>query len=168
MHWFAPATHAETERLARLPIYIIARDDERAYGFPYVAGEGLKVAFYRSFVPTDPDAVPREVADSEVEPVRRFVEGLIPGVSANYLRSKVCLYTLTPDEHFVIGRHPEYERVVVAGGFSGHGFKFCSVVGEIVADLAIDGATRHQIGVFSPQRFEEIGARQASKETPVP
>lgn len=159
MHWFAPATLAETQRLTSLPIFIVAREEGRVYGFPYVQGEGLKLAIYRSFAPTDPDNVDREVGAQEVEPVRAFVEGLIPGSSATYLRSKVCLYTLTPDEHFIIGLHPAHQNVVIAGAFSGHGFKFCSVVGEIVADLALDGKTRHPIGFLSPERFAGVASK---------
>jgi sarcosine oxidase len=66
------------------------------------------------------------------------------------------MYTLTPDEHFVIGRHPAHERVVVACGFSGHGFKFVPVVGEILADLAVDGATAHPLSLFDPLRFRSL------------
>jgi sarcosine oxidase len=66
------------------------------------------------------------------------------------------MYTNTPDEHFVIGRHPGHDNVVVACGFSGHGFKFVSVVGEILADLSVDGRTRHPIGLFAPNRFAEV------------
>lgn len=164
MHWFTPATRAEEPALEALPIYIVARDEGRVYGFPFVGGEGVKVAFYRSFVPTQPDTVDRNVAPEEVAPVRVFLEGLIPGAAAQYRHSKVCLYTLTPDEHFVIGMHPQYDNVVLAGGFSGHGFKFCSVVGEIVAQLALDGGTPHAIGLFSPARFART---QASNQTPV-
>ena len=153
MHWFSPRSRAEEPALETLPIYIVDRDDGRAYGFPFVAGEGLKVAFYRSFEETDADSVNREVRPEEVEPVRKFLEGLIPGAAARYQRSKVCLYTLTPDEHFIIGTHPQQRNVVLAGGFSGHGFKFCSVVGEIVAQLALDGTTTYPIEFFSPQRF---------------
>jgi len=64
-----------------------------------------------------------------------------------------CRYTLTPDHHFVIGLHPDHEPVVIASPCSGHGYKFAGVVGEIMADLAINGATRHQIALFSPARF---------------
>jgi sarcosine oxidase len=160
MHWFSPATRAEEPALQTLPIYIVDRDDGRAYGFPFVAGEGLKVAFYRSFEPTDVDNVDRDVRPDEIAPVRKFLEGLIPGAAAQYQRSKVCLYTLTPDEHFIIGMHPQHRNVVLAGGFSGHGFKFCSVVGEIVAQLAIDGATQHAIEFFSPQRFLPMKSRR--------
>ena len=66
---------------------------------------------------------------------------------------KTCLFEPTPDEHFLIDRHPGRERAVVGAGFSGHGFKFCSVVGEILADLALDGETRHDIGLFRLDRF---------------
>jgi len=141
-----------------LPIFIVARQDGRVYGFPYVPGEGIKIAFYRSFRQTDPDDVDRDVTPEEVAPIRAFLDGLIPGAAATYLRSKVCLYTLTPDEHFVIGLHPAHANVVIAGGFSGHGFKFCSVVGEIVADLALEGRTRHPIGFLSPDRFAGVAS----------
>ena len=153
MHWFAPAHLAQAEPLESLPVYIVARDEGRIYGFPYVDGEGVKLAYYRSFAKADPETVDRTVRPEEVEPVRDILENLIPGASAQYRGSKVCLYTLTPDEHFAIGVHPKYDAVVIAGGFSGHGFKFCSIVGEIVADLALDGQTRHAIAFLAPDRF---------------
>ncbi len=158
MHWFAPGSAHDTSDLESLPIFIVAREEGRVYGFPYVPGEGIKIAIYRSFKPTDPDEVNRDVSPEEVAPVRAFLDGLIPGAAATYLRSKVCLYTLTPDEHFIIGLHPGHANVVIAGGFSGHGFKFCSVVGEIVADLALEGRTRHPIGFLSPDRFAGAAA----------
>jgi sarcosine oxidase len=65
----------------------------------------------------------------------------------------VCQYTLTPDRHFVIDTHPEYPQVAVACGFSGHGFKFAAVVGEVLADLALTGRTAHPIGMFGATRF---------------
>ena len=66
------------------------------------------------------------------------------------------MYTNTPDEHFVISTHPNYPQVAIAAGFSGHGYKFCSVVGEILADLATEGETSHPIDLFSPTRL--VGA----------
>lgn len=165
MHWFLPSSGSEASALESLPIYIVERGDLHAYGFPYIPGEGLKFAFYRSYVPAKADSVNRTVTQEDVAPVRAFLEGLIPSAARKYRASKVCLYTMTPDEHFVIGLHPHHDSVVIAGGFSGHGFKFCSVVGEILADLAINGTTQHAIGLFSPQRFV---MQQASKETPVP
>jgi sarcosine oxidase len=78
----------------------------------------------------------------------------IPALAGRCVASAVCLYTMTPDEHFVIGHLPRSEgRVSIAAGFSGHGFKFVPVVGEILADLAIDGATDAPIALFDPTRF---------------
>ena len=76
----------------------------------------------------------------------------VPSAAGRFLRAVTCLYTNTPDGHFVIARHPAHDRVTVACGFSGHGFKFVPVVGEILADLALTGATDHPIGLFDPLR----------------
>ena len=83
------------------------------------------------------------------EGVRRY----FPDADGPTLAMKTCLFTNSPDEHFVIDRAPGLRDVCVAAGFSGHGFKFCSVVGEILADLALDGGTRHDISLFSLARF---------------
>ncbi len=151
MHWFA--ARGNQAELEALPVYIVMRDEGRIYGFPYVPGQGTKLAFYHSFDYTTADSVDRRVAGAGTEPVRDYLAGLIPDAAGPHLRSAACLYTLTPDEHFVIGLHPRYSNVAVAGGFSGHGYKFCSVVGEIMSDLIVDGATRHPIATFDPQRF---------------
>jgi glycine/D-amino acid oxidase-like deaminating enzyme len=66
------------------------------------------------------------------------------------------MYTMTPDEHFIIDRHPRYPQVSIAAGFSGHGFKFSSVAGEILADLATEGRTHHDIALFSTRRFDSM------------
>ena len=86
--------------------------------------------------------------------MQQWLATRMPALSrSTHLGAKPCMYTLTPDEHFVIGLHPEHPAVSVACGFSGHGFKFAPVVGEILADLAIDGTTRQPIGLFDPSRF---------------
>ena len=72
--------------------------------------------------------------------------------------SLICLYTHTPDRHFVIDRHPEHAAVSYACGFSGHGFKFSAVVGEVLADFVVDGTTRHPIEFLAASRFAEMGA----------
>jgi sarcosine oxidase len=74
-------------------------------------------------------------------------------VSRERTAHEVCLYTMSPDGHFVVGPHPAHPQVTVAVGFSGHGFKFASVMGEVLADLTLEGATRHPIGFLSPTRF---------------
>ncbi len=86
-------------------------------------------------------------------PLRRFAERYFPDGAGPTLTLKTCLFELSPDEHFLIDTHPESDRAVVGAGFSGHGFKFCSVVGEILADLALDGETRHDIEFLRFARF---------------
>jgi glycine/D-amino acid oxidase-like deaminating enzyme len=80
---------------------------------------------------------------------------------------KTCLFENSPDEHFVVDVHPGDENVVVAAGFSGHGFKFASVVGEILADLALDGSTRHEIGFMRLARFAAGGLAPARPHVPL-
>jgi sarcosine oxidase len=92
--------------------------------------------------------------------MRTALTPCVPTLGAGALVHTVtCMYTLTPDHHFVIGPHPQHPQVTIASPCSGHGFKFASVVGEILADLAIDGATRHPIDLFKPSRFTN-GSRQ--------
>jgi sarcosine oxidase len=91
-------------------------------------------------------------SDDEV-PLRRFAERYFPEGAGRTLDLRACLFELSPDEHFLIDRHPESELAVLGAGFSGHGFKFCSVVGEILADLALDGRTLHDIGFLRLGRF---------------
>jgi sarcosine oxidase len=77
----------------------------------------------------------------------------LPSLNGPLLAASTCMYTLTPDEHFVVGIHPNHPQVAIGCGFSGHGFKFASVMGEILADLALEGNTHHSIEFLSPQRF---------------
>jgi N-methyl-L-tryptophan oxidase len=77
----------------------------------------------------------------------------MPGAAGTLLQSSVCKYEFTPDEDFVIDRHPSHSHVLLIGGLSGHGFKFASVLGEIAADLLLDGKTRFDLGAFSLARF---------------
>jgi sarcosine oxidase len=156
MHWFAPLSGADRALLepARLPVYILDRPGRpMLYGFPLLDDTGVKAAFHHSGLYADPETLERRVDETEVNAVRDALRAWLPDAAGDCLASSACMYTLTPDEHFVIGRHPHHDRVVVACGFSGHGFKFCSVVGEIVADLVIDTVTRHDISLFDVRRF---------------
>ena len=86
--------------------------------------------------------------------MRAALDPCIPALGRGLLVDTVaCKYTLTPDQHFIIGPHPQHANVTIASPCSGHGFKFASVIGEILADLAIDGSTRHPIDLFTPERF---------------
>ena len=89
-----------------------------------------------------------------MERMRRFLAPRIPSLNGIVVNSKTCMYTTTPDENFVVAAHPEHPMVTIAAGFSGHGFKFSSVVGEILADLVTTDSIRHDIRFLSPKRFK--------------
>ena len=160
-YWFNPAGDAARFGADRHPIYIWeASDGRQFYGFPSFpdptwAGppDRIKVAFFRGGQPCTPGTLDRHVRPAEIEAIRAFIAPRMPDLPGTFLRAKTCMYTNTPDEHFVIARHPAHEQVIVACGFSGHGFKFAPVVGEIVADLATDGGTSHPIALFDPRRL---------------
>jgi sarcosine oxidase len=162
MFWFEPAGGLDLFVPERFPIFIWEPDDGNMfYGFPAQDDDrGVKAAFFRAGgVPTDPETIDREVREEEVDFLRGYLAEHVPDLAGRCLDAKACMYTNTPDEHFVISPHPEHPQVAVACGFSGHGYKFCGVVGEILADLAIEGSTRHPIDLFSPARLEGADAR---------
>jgi sarcosine oxidase len=159
-YWWAPAADPARFGADRHPIYIWeAADGQQFYGFPSFADPaggpagGVKVAMFRGGRACTPETIDRTVHPEEVAAMRDFVAPRMPDLPGTLLKSVTCMYTSTPDEHFVIARHPRHEQVVVACGFSGHGFKFVPVVGEIVADLVTEGGTAHPIGLFDPERF---------------
>ena len=125
------------------------------YGFPAIDGPrgGVKVGFARNGIACTPDTIDRVVHEREISAISARVAELLPALAGKCLRAATCMYSNTPDRHFVIGRHPQCADVIMACGFSGHGFKFVPVVGEILADLAIDRATDHPISMFDPQRL---------------
>lgn len=167
-YWWSPAAAPERFRAGRHPIYIWeAADGQQFYGFPSfddpvrgsasgakTGADGVKVAMFRGGQACTPDTIDRTVRPEEVAAMRDFVAPRMPDLPGTLLEAVTCMYTNTPDEHFVIARHPAHERVVVACGFSGHGFKFVPVVGEIVAELVAEDRTQQPIGLFDPARFD--------------
>jgi sarcosine oxidase len=138
----------------RFPVFNVALEEGHLYGFPVHSVPGFKVGFYDHDGATgDPDAITRDVSPEDEAPLRRFVERYFPDGAGPTLDVKACLFELSPDEHFLIDRHPETELAVLGAGFSGHGFKFCSVVGEILADLALEGETSHDVAFLRLSRF---------------
>jgi len=154
-YWFAPSDGAEAFRAERHPIYVWEGETGRQfYGFPSHDDAGsVKVAFFRGGETCTPETIDRTVHAEEVGEISEFVGRKMPSLPGAFLRGATCMYTNTPDEHFVLSRHPAHERVVVACGFSGHGFKFVPVVGEVLADLVVDGTTEHPIALFDPARL---------------
>jgi len=142
---------------AVFPVFVMEVPEGMYYGFPLFAGgpPGLKLGrLHHRLEPADPDLLDRQGAGPvDADVLRSFAARYLPEGAGRALAMTVCLFTNTPDEHFLIDLHPDLPQVVVGAGFSGHGFKFCSVVGEILADLAIEGGTRHDIDLFRVGRF---------------
>ena len=136
------------------PIFIADTDDGAFYGLPALNADGLKVArHYGAPERREPSEIVRTVSEEDEAPVRRFVCAHLPAADGPVRRAATCIYTLTADRHFLIDVHPEHPQVVFAAGFSGHGFKFASVVGEILADLAESGRTDQPIEMFRLARL---------------
>ena len=152
--WFQ-TSQPELFRRDRFPVFCCDTPEGFYYGFPMINASGPKVArHYGAPEVRSPAEIERTVADADEAPVRRFLGQFLPAVAGPRQRASVCIYTLTPDRHFVLNVSPTSPNVVVAAGFSGHGFKFASVVGEILADLAEKGRTDWPIELFRwPRRL---------------
>jgi sarcosine oxidase len=141
-------------RRDRFPLFITSTPEGTFYGLPALDRRGLKVArHYGAEEVPGPESVAREVTDEDEQAVRAFARAHIPQADGPRRDATVCLYTLTPDRHFLIDLHPDVPGVVFAAGFSGHGFKFAPVVGEILADLVEHERTDWPIDLFRLARF---------------
>ncbi|HEU5322777.1 MAG TPA: N-methyl-L-tryptophan oxidase [Methylomirabilota bacterium] len=140
--------------LGQFPVFNLEAAEGRFYGGPVHAVPGVKIGkYHHRRERVDPDAVDRAAHPEDEAVLRAALARYFPDADGPALALKVCMFTNSPDEHFLLDRHPEHAEVVVAAGFSGHGFKFCSVVGEIVADLALTGATAWKLDLFRLSRF---------------
>jgi monomeric sarcosine oxidase len=151
--WFSPT--ASSYHADRFPAFLLDRAGLPAplYGFPDF-GDGVKAAFHGFGQLTTANELDREVnMTRDVVPIAAAMDEWMPGAAAKFREAKPCMYSLTPDGNFVIDRHPQHANVILCGGFSGHGFKFAPVIGEIAAHLALDGGSRHRIDFLSLKRF---------------
>lgn len=148
LFWFEP--QGELDAFARLPVYIVEDTDRMYYGFPYDPGTGLKMAGLHFGDRVDPDTVDREPRAKDEDRIRAWLRRRMPIGNGERRRAQVCLYTNSPDGHFIIDREGP---VTYASACSGHGFKFASAVGEILADLAISGRSSLDIGFLSSDRL---------------
>ena len=147
----------ERYRQGALPCFFIADGEKYFYGFPAQEPWGLKLAEHNISrdVVTDPLELNRELLAGDETRVVDFLARFFPALEPELKKYAVCMYTLTPDEHFVLDIHPEHPAVVLGAGFSGHGFKFATVVGEILAELALDGQTRQSTEFLRLSRFAQ-------------
>jgi sarcosine oxidase len=138
----------------RFPVFYLHADEGSFYGFPLFPILGVKIGRYHHLHQiVDPDRLDRACHAEDEKVLRDAVERYFPDANGPTTLLKTCLFTNTRDEHFIIDTLSDDPRIVVAAGFSGHGFKFCSVVGETLADLALEGHTRHDISLFALQRL---------------
>jgi len=153
--WFAPQ-QAEHFLPGRFPIFIRFGDDGSFYGLPLVprfgglSARAVKVCAHHGGTTTTAETLDRSVSADDEARVRDFVTAYLPGLG-EIVERRVCMYTNTPDDNFVIGPHPEIPRVILACGFSGHGFKLAPAIGELVRDLVMGSAA--PIPLFDPRRF---------------
>ena len=144
----------------RCPIFGWKVPEGEYYGVPAMPDQGLKFGRHDGGEVCTPETARRQVEPAEIEALRAILDRYMPGAAGAVKWTLTCLYTMTPDHHFVLDRHPEHPQVVYGCGFSGHGFKFASVIGEVMADLAVEGATAHPIGFLSAARLTTPGVRQ--------
>lgn len=153
MGWFQPSDPAMFGP-ASFPVFNLMAEEGRYYGLPVYGVPGLKVGRYHHLEESiHPDTMDREPNQRDEETLRVLLRRYFPKADGPTMALKTCIFTNTTDEHFVIDLHPEAPQVVLATGFSGHGFKFCSVMGEVLADLAQDGSSQHDLSLFRLDRF---------------
>lgn len=147
----------------RFPVFNIDVEEGRYYGFPIYEVPGFKFGRYHHRGENcAPDLLRRDADQADEALLRQFADRYFPQGNGPTMALRACMFTNTPDEHFIIDHHPAHKQVVVASPCSGHGYKFCSVIGEILADLATgDGSTEHDIGFLRLARPALSAAPQA-------
>jgi len=150
--WFEAPDSLYDEQV--FPGFFVHLPNEVYYGFPSFQGCGLKLGRHDYGQEVDPNKINREfgIYTQDEENIRDFLNRYMPQAAGNLIKGKVCMYTKTPDEHFIIDLHPQFKNIAIAAGFSGHGFKFASGVGEVLSQLITNGKTEHDISLFSITR----------------
>lgn len=152
--WVRPS-QPDLFRPGWFPVFMIESEDGIHYGFPLHADDGLKIAkHHHAGEIVDPDGYDRTISSADeasiVTPIHRF----LPASAGPVVSAKTCIYTMAPDEDFVIDRAPDHERIVIASPCSGHGFKFAPAIGLALAELALNGRTSFDLSRFRIDRFK--------------
>jgi sarcosine oxidase len=153
-HWFEPASTPEAFAASRCPVTIWEHAPGRVfYTIPDPGGQGFKAGIHHEGEKVGPETVRREPTAEDEGRVRGLLERFIPAANGRLLDARVCLYTNTPDEHFLVDRHPRAPGVLLGSACSGHGFKFAPAIGEALADLVVGGRARFDLSPFRVGRF---------------
>lgn len=151
--WFIPK-HPERFTASKFPIFIREKGDVKYYGTPTLDGTMVKVGLYKNFgVVKDPDSLHRTIHPDDLAPMREIVKEFMPDLHPDPVRVSAYMDLFTADEHSLVGKVPGKNNLVVAGGFSGHGFKLSPMMGKIAADIALEKEIPFQIKHLSPARF---------------
>jgi len=155
MFWLKPTSQPSAFDRRTFPIFIWEPEQGPLfYGFPRTREAGdPKVGIHSEGEECTPSTIDRVINERDEMAIRSAIRSRIPALNGEVSHAATCMYTMTPDGHFIIDAHPEYPQVSLAAGFSGHGFKFSSVVGEILSDLAMKRETSSDIAFFSESRF---------------
>lgn len=153
--WFAVG-RPELFQPAVFPVFILTVDEGNFYGFPLWEHPGFKFGGpHLAREPMDPSSADRTPSPRQLVAMRNALARYLPDAAGELISAKGCLYTVTPDEHFLIDTIPGAEQVIFASCCSGHGFKFASAIGEILADLAVTGSSRFDLSPFKLDRFRK-------------
>jgi len=151
--WFTPTVDPASVGADVLPIWVIVEEGSAYYGIRHDPEIGLKVSIHHWGTFGEPDEIDRVVGEAEIQRIRAWMRTRMPAANGPLANARVCLYTNTPDEQFVIDRHPAAPGVAFASACSGHGYKFAPVIGEILADLALGTPPAWSIDRFRAARF---------------
>jgi sarcosine oxidase len=162
LYWFEPLATPELFHEGRFPIFLMQSESSEPllYGFPSVTHsgpghqDGVKVALHGSHDLCTPATIERAILPGDERAIRERLAQTMPTLAGRLLHAETCLYTMTPDEHFIVDQHPDHPQVTIAAGFSGHGFKFSSVIGEILAGMATGQPASYDLDLFSIRRFQ--------------
>ncbi|WP_428408934.1 N-methyl-L-tryptophan oxidase [Hyphococcus sp.] len=156
LFWTSPGDDRLPLANGFLPFGIEETDGRFRYGFPAVDSDGVKIGEHTggATVASAHDDAP-EAAEESRRDMEAYVKRRLPGLSAAITKQQSCLYAMSPDGHFIIDRHPDDDRTIFAMGFSGHGFKFAPVIGEALADLALNGETLREFDFLKLARFDQ-------------
>jgi sarcosine oxidase len=165
LHWFEPAARPEQFDAEHFPSWIWEYEpDTYVYGFPRLGGT-VKAALHVPGPTVDPATLARATTPEEAERLAAALRRCVPDLAGPHVRGAVCMYTNTPDGHFVIDAHPAHRQVLIASACSGHGFKFSSALGETFADLLLDAGSRYDLTPFRIGRFAEGAAPEGGRST---
>lgn len=151
--WLQPTAPEQFEP-GSFPVFVHTFEGGHYYGFPRHDVPGFKFGKFNHLEErVDPDAMAREPRPADEQLLRSYAEQYFPTGAGPTMKLATCMFTNTPDGHFILDTLPDEERITVGAGFSGHGFKFASAIGEVLADLALDEEVAHETGLFALDRF---------------